>query len=113
LLELVTYRVAPHTNSDDPTRYVPEEDLAAWRGRDPIERLSQQLRSAGGWDDDYERSVLDAIESRLERVLEAALAEPVDPATAFDHLWSSEGIRHRQQREQHARGLIPSDESMP
>ena len=27
----VTYRMGAHTNSDDPTRYVPEDELAEWR----------------------------------------------------------------------------------
>ena len=111
LLEVVTYRVGPHTNSDDPTRYVPEADLAAWRDRDPIEMLSKRLRDAGAWDDSRERAVIEAIEQRLERVIQAALSEGVDTAAAFDHLWSFDDMRHREQQEQLIRSLTPFEEA--
>ena len=73
LLELVTYRMGAHTNSDDPTRYVPADELADWRTRDPIERFANELRRSGSWDDERHEAASAAVEERLERIIERAL----------------------------------------
>lgn len=43
-IEAVTYRLGAHATADDPTRYRSEEELDAWRARDPIARLRAFLR---------------------------------------------------------------------
>ncbi len=68
-----------HTNSDDPTRYVPEDELSVWRARDPVERFVTELRQAGAWDDARHDAAVAAVEERLERIIERALAREVDP----------------------------------
>lgn len=98
LLELVTYRMGAHTNSDDPTRYVPPDELQQWRARDPIERFRNQLRGTGAWDDERDALMTEAVEARLERILAAALAWPVDPAAALDHLSATPDARSVGQR---------------
>ncbi len=47
LIEAVTYRMGPHTTADDATRYRSDEDVAAWKARDPIERYRQYLVASG------------------------------------------------------------------
>jgi pyruvate dehydrogenase E1 component alpha subunit len=47
LLELLTFRMGPHSSSDDPSRYRPREEEEAWRGRDPIRRFAAWLESEG------------------------------------------------------------------
>jgi len=98
LLELVTYRMGAHTNSDDPTRYVSEEQLAQWRVRDPVERFSTELRRAGLWDDARHEATRVAVEERLERIIERALAREVDPASALDHVDAQPSTRSLAQR---------------
>jgi pyruvate dehydrogenase E1 component alpha subunit len=98
LLELQTYRMGAHTTSDDPTRYVPPEELAAWAARDPIEQFRTQLTAAGQWDDARHEAVLAAVEARLERIVDAALARPVDPADTLDHLEATPSPRLLEQQ---------------
>jgi len=43
LLELVTYRLGPHTSSDDPRAYRPEAWVQPWRRKDPLLRLARLL----------------------------------------------------------------------
>ena len=38
-IEALTYRMGPHTTSDDPTRYRDAAELEYWRARDPIDRV--------------------------------------------------------------------------
>jgi 2-oxoisovalerate dehydrogenase E1 component alpha subunit len=49
LIELVTYRAAAHSTSDDPTRYRPKDDAERWPLGDPIERLKGHLIALGEW----------------------------------------------------------------
>ena len=100
LLELVTYRMGAHTNSDDPTRYVPADELADWRTRDPIERFANELRRSGSWDDERHEAASAAVEERLERIIERALAREVDPTAALDHVVAHPSARSRAQRDE-------------
>lgn len=47
LIEAVTYRMGPHTTSDDPTRYRADDEVKAWESRDPITRYRSYLEHAG------------------------------------------------------------------
>ncbi|HEX5454695.1 MAG TPA: thiamine pyrophosphate-dependent enzyme [Stellaceae bacterium] len=49
MIELFTYRAAPHSTSDDPSRYRPAEEAQSWPYGDPIERLSRHLIRLGEW----------------------------------------------------------------
>lgn len=49
LIELYTYRAAPHSTSDDPGRYRPLDEWQYWPLGDPIERLKKHLIALGEW----------------------------------------------------------------
>ena len=105
LLELITYRMGAHTNSDDPTRYVPETELAAWRKRDPIELFRTRLVDAGVWDDAAHQTLLDAVEARLERIIDAAFEPAVDANDALDHVTAVDSQRLARERAELAERL--------
>jgi len=113
LLELVTFRMGAHTNSDDPTRYVPDDQLADWRTRDPIERFGSELRRSGTWDDARHEAASAAVEERLEGIIERALAREVDPAAALDHVVAHPSARSRAQRDEIAVRSGTSGRSAP
>jgi len=48
LIEHVTYRGGPHSTSDDPTRYRPENEWEAFPLGDPVKRLKQHLKGVKG-----------------------------------------------------------------
>ncbi len=98
LLELVTYRVGPHTNADDPSRYVPLEELTDWMRRDPIDRFAEFLRQGALWDDDAHAEMLARVDARLERIVTRALDAPVSADGLFDHLYATRAPRLERQR---------------
>ena len=49
LIEAVTYRLSPHTTSDDPTRYRSQAEVDQWAVLDPIPRYRKYLRHIGLW----------------------------------------------------------------
>ena len=65
LIELVTYRAAAHSSSDDPSKYRPREESDAWPLGDPVERFKNHLIVRGTWSqarhDQAEAEIDDAI----------------------------------------------------
>ncbi len=72
LIEAVTYRMGPHSSSDDPDRYVPDEDLEQWGQRDPIDRFRAYLVSQGVLDDAGEEEIRDRINEEISAAIEDA-----------------------------------------
>jgi pyruvate dehydrogenase E1 component alpha subunit/2-oxoisovalerate dehydrogenase E1 component alpha subunit len=64
-LECVTYRMGPHTTSDDPSRYRTDAEVEGWKRKDPIERLRRHLVRA--------KIVDDAFDARLEEEFAEAI----------------------------------------
>jgi len=73
-IECVTFRMGPHSSSDDPTRYRDEKLYEAWKKRDPILRMRQYLTKKKFWSDTQEVA--------LEKELKALLADAVEKAEA-------------------------------
>ena len=75
-IEAFTYRMGAHTTSDDPTKYRRREEEAAWREKDPIERVRAYLLGRGAIDQAW----LDALDAEADalgvRVREETLALP-------------------------------------
>ncbi|MGH8506949.1 MAG: thiamine pyrophosphate-dependent enzyme [Stenotrophobium sp.] len=80
LIELYTYRAAPHSTSDDPSKYRPESEATAWPLGDPIERLSQHLVKLGEWSEAQHKSLI----SELDDQVRAALKEAESHGTLHD-----------------------------
>ena len=47
LIEAMTYRLAAHSTSDDPTGYRSRDEEDRWRAKDPITRMANWLESRG------------------------------------------------------------------
>lgn len=49
LIEAVTYRLGPHTTSDDPSIYREDEEVKEWEAKDPLIRFKQYLIDKELW----------------------------------------------------------------
>jgi pyruvate dehydrogenase E1 component alpha subunit/2-oxoisovalerate dehydrogenase E1 component alpha subunit len=78
-IEALTYRVGPHSSSDDPTLYRSEEERERWLGRDPVARLGQHLREHGLLTDALEQKLRDELEHEISEALARAEAGPRPP----------------------------------
>jgi 2-oxoisovalerate dehydrogenase E1 component alpha subunit len=70
-IEAVTYRMAGHSTSDDPSRYRRAGELDTWRRRDPLARL-RALLDAAGWADERYHADLAAESDELAAATRAA-----------------------------------------
>jgi pyruvate dehydrogenase E1 component alpha subunit len=76
LIETLTYRIAPHTSSDDPSRYRNEDEALEWIKRDPISRMRTCLTHLGLWDADKENALTEDLEAEFLAALEEADSAP-------------------------------------
>src|SRR5271170_1609530 len=63
LIELVTYRGAAHSTSDDPARYRAKDDAEHWPLGDPILRLKTHLIKIGEWSEARHQSLTAELEA--------------------------------------------------
>ncbi|MET3768387.1 pyruvate dehydrogenase E1 component alpha subunit [Marisediminicola sp. UYEF4] len=109
-IEAVTYRMGPHTTSDDPTRYRDRDELEQWAAKDPISRLGALLDSKGLLTDELTARVK-ARADEVARELRAgclALTAP-DPLTIFDNVYATPHRGLDRQRSQYAAYLAMFD----
>jgi len=80
LIEHVTYRGGAHSTSDDPSRYRPKDDWAAFPLGDPLDRLKQHLIKLGHWSDKKQS----ALEDEIKTVVDEAWKEAISYGTMTD-----------------------------
>ncbi len=78
LLECVAFRRRGHAEHDD-MRYVPQDLIAAWEKRDPIDRFEAFLVQGGHATKKRLLAVREALAPGLEEVAQKALASPFPP----------------------------------
>ncbi|HRN18573.1 MAG: pyruvate dehydrogenase (acetyl-transferring) E1 component subunit alpha [Truepera sp.] len=79
LIEAVTYRLAPHTTSDDPLRYRDEEETVRREEEEPLRRLRALLAARAVWDDEREAALVARLEEESRAALAVADATPEPP----------------------------------
>ncbi len=89
LIEAVTYRIGPHTTSDDPGRYREESEAERWRERDPLLRVRRLFQNAGEWSEEWEAEMEARATERIEQAVAEAEALPVPRREEmFDRMYS-------------------------
>jgi 2-oxoisovalerate dehydrogenase E1 component alpha subunit len=101
LIEAITYRLGPHTTSDDPTRYRSQEEVDHWLARDPIPRYRTYLQSVGVWNERLEERVSHRSERLRTELRESVVGAPdFDVAEMFDTVYHDITPALAQQRDQ-------------
>ena len=79
LIECVTYRLGPHSSSDDPSRYRDEREVEAWRRHDPLTVYQSYLRHLGIWTEEFEADLEKAIGEEITEAVRQAETNPPPP----------------------------------
>ena len=102
-IEAVTYRMGPHTTSDDPSRYVDPLQRQEWAEKDPIDRVEAHLRAEGV----LTETTAARVAERADEVAAAfragctSLPQPA-PLSLFDHVYAEPHVGLDRQRSQQA-----------
>ena len=107
LIEWVSYRAGAHSTSDDPSKYRPKDEWAAWPLGDPIERLKTHLILEGEWSEDRQKQMRAEVDAEvLEAAREAESHGTLhdgpkpSPATMFEDVFKDMPRHLREQRQQ-------------
>jgi 2-oxoisovalerate dehydrogenase E1 component alpha subunit len=107
LIEWVTYRVAAHSSSDDPSKYRPREESDAWPLGDPIERLKRHLIVLDAWSEERHTQLRAEIDEEVlaaarEAELSGTLHHGPKPSTAemFEGVYKEMPRHLREQRQE-------------
>ncbi len=97
-IECFTYRMSHHTTADDATRYRKEEELEAWKPKDPVLRLKLFMEKKGIWTEQYQKEV----ENKSKTIVDNAVktVESIKPSQPGDMLaYTCEKLSPRQTRQ--------------
>ena len=106
-IEWFTYRVAPHSTSDDPSAYRPKDEAKAWPLGDPVNRLKEHLIRRGAWTEERhmqaEAEVLaevTAVQKEVESHGTFVNPKPMSPSTIFKGVYAEMPGHLRRQRQE-------------
>ena len=102
-IEAVTYRMGPHTTSDDPSKYEDRAEHEEWAAKDPILRLERYLTTEGILTDEV-RAEVTAKANEVAREFRAeciGLANP-EPMTVFENVYVEPHAGLDRQKRQYA-----------
>lgn len=71
LIEAFTYRLGPHTTSDDPTKYRENTEVDEWRLKDPILRFKIYLQNKGVLTEEWEEKTKKELELEVMSTFES------------------------------------------
>lgn len=98
LVEAVTYRMDPHTSSDDASRYRDPDEATAWHRFDPVARVEHYLRRRELLDDGAAAAVA-AVAEDVAATLRARITRTgtADPGELFAHVFAAPSPQLRRQ----------------
>ncbi|MCE0731748.1 thiamine pyrophosphate-dependent dehydrogenase E1 component subunit alpha [Halomonas sp. G15] len=79
LIEAMSYRLAAHSSSDDPSGYRSKKEEEAWREKDPILRMQHWLTEQGWWNDDEEKALQESLRREVLETMKRAEKRPPPP----------------------------------
>jgi 2-oxoisovalerate dehydrogenase E1 component alpha subunit len=89
LIEAVTYRLGPHSSTDNPGFYRAASEEASWRAANPIQRFRRFLERQGWWSSGWEETVRSEQDFALRQSIAIAERSPRPaPETLFQDVYS-------------------------
>jgi 2-oxoisovalerate dehydrogenase E1 component alpha subunit len=76
LIEAMTYRLAAHSSSDDPSGYRSKDEETLWRDQDPILRTQHWLKSHDWWSDSEEKELQERLRREVLETMKQAQKRP-------------------------------------
>ncbi len=89
MIEAITYRLGPHSSSDDPTRYRPAAQVEEWKRKDPLVRFRAYLENRDLWDEIDDAALQKELDELLtEAVRQAEKVAPPSLETLFTDVYA-------------------------
>ena len=79
LVEAMSYRLAAHSSSDDPSGYRSKKEEEAWREKDPILRMKLWLQKKKWWSEEEEKNLQESLRREVLETMKKAEKRPPPP----------------------------------
>ena len=79
LIEAMTYRLAAHSSSDDPSGYRSRKEEEAWREKDPLLRMQRWLIECDWWSEEEEKQLQEELRREVLEIMKRAEKRPSPP----------------------------------
>ncbi len=88
-IEAITYRLGPHTTSDDPGRYRSSDEVERMRPLEPLVRYRLFLKERNLWSETWEEQISSEIRDWIAEGVRKAESLPAPgPHDIFDHMYA-------------------------
>jgi pyruvate dehydrogenase E1 component alpha subunit/2-oxoisovalerate dehydrogenase E1 component alpha subunit len=88
-IEALTYRIGPHSSSDDPTRYRDEAEPEAWRQKDPLIRFKKWLAASGTLSENDQARLTDEVDREIREAISLEeKAAPPELSTLIEDVYA-------------------------
>ena len=106
LIEAVTYRLGPHTTSDDPTIYRKDEEVSEWEAKDPMIRFKQYLIDKKWWTEAKDKKLFEEKAEYVGETFKKVEASgPEDLLDIFQYTYADMTPQLKEQYETHKKYL--------
>lgn len=91
LVEAVTYRISPHSTSDNDLAYRTKEEVDMHRGKDPLAKYKQYLIECGIWSEEKDAELSAQLAAEIKEATEFGDRAPFPAADElFRHVYAEE-----------------------
>jgi len=99
LIEAVTFRMGPHSTSDDPSRYRGDAETQSWKEKCPIERLRRYLEQLGEWTAEDDEKLWESARAEVQALAQTCEQTPPPPLNSmFDDVYAQLPWHLKEQR---------------
>ncbi|MEK6842946.1 MAG: thiamine pyrophosphate-dependent enzyme, partial [Candidatus Micrarchaeota archaeon] len=101
LIECLTYRLGPHSTSDDPKKYRNQEEADSWKKKDPVDRFKLYLQKKGIWNEALEQKLQTDADALVETGVKEAESDNVPKLEdMFDYVYAEMPLVLKEQYEE-------------
>jgi pyruvate dehydrogenase E1 component alpha subunit len=116
MIECVTYRIMMHTTADDPKRYREDQEVEAWKKKDPLIRFEKYLTDKGLMTKDKVQEIESEIKAEIQAAVDRAqdrMRKFDDPLYMFEHAYAELPAHLKEQRSELAGELNVMQKERP
>ena len=110
LIEALTYRIGPHSTSDEPRRYRDSAEVEEWKSREPLLRFRKYLESRRILTEASHQLIETQIAEEIAAEVAIAEAYRPDPAEPFAHCFADVPAHLQSQLDEFHRGSRPIEQ---
>ena len=87
-----------HTTADDASRYRSDEEVAAWKAKDPLARLKKYMQNELAWTEPEDQEIIDDCTKEIETAVKEYENFPdPDPRDMFKYMYAEAPWHHQEQ----------------